>query len=813
MTSGAPDSEYTQFGTLKVAQPAERAEVLDVLVAGGGPGGTAAALRGLELGLRVAVIDADDLLTKIRDFHEGKDIEPDYGRGSDGKPFPPGGALVTALHFEKWKREEMLSRWRGFYTANSVTARIGAELTALERAADGTWLATVWSRRGGQELTYRTRAVILAVGGSVARRFDIPGDLNGINFRLDKAENFVGGPALVVGGGISAAEAVIAISNAKTKGADRTAVYWSYHGEALPRVAESKALSAAFYDAYVGNGNIRYLARSDPAAIFAGPDECDYLSVRIDRKVIEGRPIESVHLEFSKERVIACIGGDLPFQLVETLGAKVPLVNDKRWMLINQEGELSLPNVFLIGDARGGKFLRCTDFNDQDTWEWITGPAVNRNIKNAMWEAVLAVETVAVRAGNAAAKVALLAAPALAGKRLEVAPAADASTGAPRRAPTGAEKKGDAKAAAAPAAAAPPPSIVSPIQSEQAAVAQAAVAQLESLLPDGNVEAEFPLGKATTTIGRSGADITSPGDVHLSNLHASVVQRGDEYVLEDAGSSTGTWLRVQGIEGRALAEGDVVWLGAQILMATKTSDGWAVAHYDSQGTFKTSHPIGARGIFIGRGAGIALDETDGSLSRRHAQFRVDGTGLKVFDLASKNGTLVRISRPTPLRDGDEFRVGTRRYRFERVQAVAKLKPTDVVVEAPAPVPAPAAAVPGATPATGGLLVTLEHPQHAASFPVAEGQDVLHGFFDYVKGRGGDPDKQHKKPLDWSCLAGTCGLCMVQVLDGADNIEPVGAGSPELDTLENKCFVEPDPKQYRLTCKAKIKGPVKLGVVE
>ena len=513
MTSGAPDSEYTQFGTLKVAEPAAAAEVLDVLVAGGGPGGSAAALRARELGLTIAVIDADDLLTKIRDFHEGKDIEPDYGRGSEGKPFPPGGALVTALHFEKWKREEMLSRWRGFYKEHSITARIGAELTGLERQADGIWLAKVWSRRGGQELAYRARNVILALGGSVARRFDIPGDLNGINFRLDRAENFVGGPALVVGGGISAAEAVIAISNAKVKDSDRTAVYWSYHGEALPRVAESKALGAAFYDAYVGNGNIRYLARSDPAAIFAGPDDRDYLSVRIDRKIIEGRPIESVHLEFAKERVIACIGADLPFQLIETLGAKVPMVNDKRWMLINQDGELSLPNVFLIGDARGGKFLRCTDFNNQDTWEWITGPAVNRNIKNAMWEGVLAVETVAVRAGNAAAKVALLAAPALTGKRLEGGAAAAASAAKEKGAAATPKAKPPAAAApaSAPQPATPPASIVSPNQSALAAVAQGAVAQLESLLPDGSVEAEFPLGKATTTIGRSGADISQPG--------------------------------------------------------------------------------------------------------------------------------------------------------------------------------------------------------------------------------------------------------------------------------------------------------------
>jgi pSer/pThr/pTyr-binding forkhead associated (FHA) protein/thioredoxin reductase/ferredoxin len=669
-------------------------------------------------------------------------------------------------------------------------------------------------------MTYRARQVVLAVGGNVARRFDIPGDLNGIHFRLDRAENFVGGPALVVGGGISAAEAVIAISNAKVKASDKTSVYWSYHGEALPRVAESKALGAAFYDAYVGNGNIRYLARSDPAAIFGGPDDCDYLSLRIDRKLIEGRPIESVHLEFAKDRVIACIGADLPFQLIESLGAKVPRVNDRRYMLVNHDGELSLPGVFLIGDARGDKFLRCSDFNDQDTWEWIAGPAASRNIKTAMWEAVLAVETIAVRAGNQAAKVALLAAPALTGKPLGAPPAAagakPAPAAGPEPAPAAPSAPVAAPAAAAPAAA-PPPSVVMPTQPAHDAERKASVTQLESVLPDGSVDAVFPLAKPITTIGRTGADIASPGDVHLSPLHASVVQRGDGYVLEDAGSSTGTWLRMQGIEGHLLAEGDLVWLGAQILMATRANGGWAVAHYDSQGTFKASYPVGDRGLFIGRGAGIPLDEHDTSLSRRHAQFRIDAQGLKVFDLASTNGTLVKVTAPMPLRDGDEFRVGNRRYRLESVQPVAKLKPTDVVAEAPAPAAAAvsAGAASDAAPAAGagGLLVTLDHADHAAAFSVAAGQDILHAYFEYLKGRGDDPEKQHKKPLDWSCLAGTCGLCLVHVLDGAERFEPIGAGSPELDTLENKCYVDPDPKQYRLACKARINGPVKLGIAE
>ncbi len=802
MASGSDD--YTEFGSVKTERPVPRPDVLDVLVAGGGPGGTAAAMRALELGLAVLVVELDDLMQAIEDFPAGKTVHPDYGvRGADTMPFPPGGELLTALHFEDTTKEAMVARWKRRYRSCDVPARIGSEFTGLERGGDGLWTVKTWNSRAHREITYQARNVIVAVGGGVPRRFDIPGDLSEMQFRLDDPAKYVGGPMLVIGGGVSAAEAVIAISNAKVQAADPTPVYWSYRGHKLKAV-ESKALSEPFYDAYVGNGNIRYLPNSEPAAVFKGPDELDYLSVRVDRKLIEGRPIEAVHLEFPKPRVVACIGGDLPFQLVESLGAALPLVNDKRYMLINRDGELSLPGVFLIGNARGGRCLRCTDFDDQSTWEWVMSP---RNIKVAMWEAALAVETIAVRAGQVAAGIALAAAPAYDRKPLQAA-------AAPARAPAAAEAAKPAVAAppasATPAAApaSPPAAVVPPNAADEAAAASAgAEARLESLLPDGSVEAEFPLSKASTSIGRSGADIANPNEVRMADLHATVTRRDGDYVLEDAGSSTGTWLRIQGIEGRHLAHGELVWLGAQILMALKTDGGWAVAHYKGgahQQTYAVDPP---RGLFIGHADGVELDAADRTLSRRHAQFKIDAQGLKVTDLGSTNGTLVRLTAAEVLRDNGEFRIGNKRYRFEHLEAGGKLKPTDVVVEHSAGA-APASAAAGA-----GLTVSLEHAQFAAAFPTAPGQDLLRAWFDFLKARGDDPDKRHKKPLDWSCLAGTCGLCLVEVLDGAGNFEPVAAGSPELDTLENRCFVDPDPGRFRLTCKAKITGPVKVGMVE
>src|SRR5215470_8763870 len=109
------DADYTTFGTLKTEQRAAVPDVLDIFIAGGGPAGTAAALRAIELGLSVLVIDADDLLKQIRDFGETKPVQPDYGVRADKKPFPPGGPLVTGLHFEEMEAGPMLALWRQKY--------------------------------------------------------------------------------------------------------------------------------------------------------------------------------------------------------------------------------------------------------------------------------------------------------------------------------------------------------------------------------------------------------------------------------------------------------------------------------------------------------------------------------------------------------------------------------------------------------------------------------------------------------------------------------------------------------------------------
>src|SRR5262245_8022034 len=362
------EADYTRRGTLKVEQPVELPAVVDVFVAGGGPAGTAAAVRCKELGLSCLVVDYDDLVKRIRDYPKEKQILPSYG-GGDKLQFPAGGPLLAALAFDDIDKDDLVKVWKAKYKEYRLAAKIGHEFTGVERNPDGTWSVRTWNHRTGEEERYQAKNVLLAIGAGVPRRFDIPGNTDGIAFRLDDAKEYVGGPALVIGGGTSAAEAVIAISGAKVAAEDQTAVYWSYRGGSMPKV--SKALSDVFFGAYVGNGNVRYLAFSEPVAVVTADDKLDYLSVRIDRKAAVGRPCETVHLEFAKDQVVACIGEDLPVKLLQGCGIKIPLMNNRPLMLVNHDGEVSLPGVFLVGDARGPKYLRCSDFNDSTSYEQV----------------------------------------------------------------------------------------------------------------------------------------------------------------------------------------------------------------------------------------------------------------------------------------------------------------------------------------------------------------------------------------------------------------------------------------------------------
>ena len=81
----------------------------------------------------------------------------------------------------------------------------------------------------------------------------------------------------------------------------------------------------------------------------------------------------------------------------------------------------------------------------------------------------------------------------------------------------------------------------------------------------------FDLGEEVT-LGRSaGCAVPLEDDTFTSSVHARVFQRGGEYFLEDLGSTNGTWLNEERVNGTPmrLQRGDRMKVGSTTLEVTR----------------------------------------------------------------------------------------------------------------------------------------------------------------------------------------------------------------------------------------------------
>jgi thioredoxin reductase len=152
--------------------------------------------------------------------------------------------------------------------------------------------------------TYRTGAVLLAIGRrGTPRKLGVPGEeLPKVVYRLIDPEQYRGQCVLIVGGGDSAVEAAVALSDQPG-----TLVTLCYRGEAFNRVKEKNrqllhSVSATRRVRILLNSNV---ARIDP-----------------DRVVLDqaGSP-----LELANDKVIISAGGVLPTELLKQVGVAFEL--------------------------------------------------------------------------------------------------------------------------------------------------------------------------------------------------------------------------------------------------------------------------------------------------------------------------------------------------------------------------------------------------------------------------------------------------------------------------------------------------------
>jgi thioredoxin reductase/ferredoxin/pSer/pThr/pTyr-binding forkhead associated (FHA) protein len=801
-------------GLLAPASETPLPPVLDLLVVGGGPAGTAAAFHAKELGLSALVVDYDDLMKRIRDYPKDKLILPNFG-GGDQMRFPNGGASVTALHFPPIDKDEMCVTWKEFYQTYSIPAQVGIELLGIERQPDNLWKVKAWNHNSRSEQVYSTKHIALAIGRGVPRRFDIPGNSDGIAYRLSDAEAYVGTPTLVIGGGTSAAEAAIAISHAKIKGKDPSLVYWSYRGAQLPKV--SKALADAFFEAYLGNGNIRYLPGSEPVAIVQQEDRQDYLSLRVDRKRMIGRPDETTQMEFPKTSCIACIGEDIPEALLNSMGIFMATggPTKKKRMVVTPLLETQQPNVYLMGDILSQIHLETDDFQaDPDTFREIKHRG---NIKAALRDGVLVAKVVAKRvAGLTEFSIDLDFSDGV-----QVQASVEADEVAPTRRPLTTLEKSPEKPVEKPVE-------TTGVIPRPAEVAKAMATPLKKRkaflvrLLAGNVEEnEYPLAlMEVTTIGREGCDLVFPDDSMLAERHASIVHNEEGFLLREDGGVGGIFLQLPGGKAVEVAAGEMLRLGRQALIFDATG----FVHYGADGKERGRHSLPEVAMLVGRGTGakgidgsvpvMGLDETDKSLSRRHLSVAFKGGKCSVKDLQSANGTFLKINHARKIVPGDVFYVGQQRFKLnfeeeavEMTLSISTKKPpiappskTPTPTKEAAPTPAPARPAPAPAPASApagsiqGRVIAFKNRNKQCAFTV--GQTLC------------DIAEKNGIKITAECHAGVCGSDPVRIISGGENLNPMG--SDEKGTLEDLCSLSPG--EHRLACMAKPTGPVELEVL-
>ena len=203
--------------------------VPDLIILGAGVSGMAAAVEAQRLGLNFSVIETTAPFSTLVNFPKGKPIFT----------YPEAMQPAGQLQVSATVKEALLEELRVQVANAGITSRPG-RAECIER--EGDLLRVVLQ---GDEVL-RARSVLVAIGRSGDfRRLNVPGEnLEKVYNRLHDPAGFRGRDVLVVGGGDSALEAAVALSEA---GARTTLCYRGQQfARAKPEnVARAEALAGA----------------------------------------------------------------------------------------------------------------------------------------------------------------------------------------------------------------------------------------------------------------------------------------------------------------------------------------------------------------------------------------------------------------------------------------------------------------------------------------------------------------------------------------------------------------------------------------
>jgi thioredoxin reductase (NADPH) len=271
---------------IAAARARANGEQLDLVVVGCGPAGLSASLHAQAQGLRFRTFERDEIGGSVRHFPRKKLVM------TTPVSLPGYGTLDAA----EIRKEDLMGVWRDIVRKSGLEVTTGEGVEQITRNGAG---FVVRTSKG----SYATHRVVLAIGRrGRPRQLDVPGeDLPKVSYALLEPEAFRGDRLLVVGGGNSAVEAALALSEQPG-----TEVTLSYRRERFTRLQPANLQRI---DAALGAGRVRALWST---------------TVREIREdvVVYADAAGAVH-ELPNDYVMIFAGGELPTDFLKACGVAI----------------------------------------------------------------------------------------------------------------------------------------------------------------------------------------------------------------------------------------------------------------------------------------------------------------------------------------------------------------------------------------------------------------------------------------------------------------------------------------------------------
>jgi thioredoxin reductase (NADPH) len=315
-------------------------DIVDLLIIGAGPAGLSAADAAAREGLSYIVIEKGTIANTIRQYPVGRAMF------STPNELEMREASLQPIR-EKPTREELLSHYIHFVLDNDLNINTGEEVFDVSgNFDDGFMVRTHRSFHAReQERTYHAHAILFAIGAMEnPRRLNVPGEnLPKVHHRFIEPYPYVRREALVIGGGNSAAEAALFLSE---EGARTTMAIWREDWENRdPKAGAMKHWVRSPLEREIAEGRLQVI-------LYKHIDEITDDSVRMTTE-------EGESLTIPNDVVFVLVGSDADLTLLKNLGVgtqpgkltEVPVYDPETF-------ETNVPGVYVAGHFTHARHIK-----------------------------------------------------------------------------------------------------------------------------------------------------------------------------------------------------------------------------------------------------------------------------------------------------------------------------------------------------------------------------------------------------------------------------------------------------------------------